>query len=529
MRLVLHIGDHFFERGTMMITLQNLSKKYVDEYVLSGVDLKIEAGKVLGLIGANGSGKSTLLKILNGDASISATGGYEGEIRIAGDPVRIRNHLEARTYGISMVHQELALLGDMSVASNIKMNNESTIASVLPKPFQYLNRRKNHQEADRALERISVQMPINEEVGNLSTNQKQFVEIARELDHRSLKLLMLDEPTSALNVQETRNLLNRIREMAEQGIAVIFVSHRLEEITEICDTITVLRDGRIVASYDRPSFDIRTLTYDMIGENVIKTHKSVKSGTRSPIFEFSFQESMEQADLSVLEGEILGITGLAGNGKENYARYVMGLNPMPGSMRFHGEKYLPKERYFGRQIGYISDDRSSVSLLAHAPVWKNMVFGATECHPEFLRFSSLRGLSPLNDKKIKEYTEKMTASLMIRTSGVNQAVRELSGGNQQKVCIARALTMQSEMLIVEEPTRGIDVFSKERILQHLLELNAVHGTTILITSGEVEELVRICDRIVVLFENRIEYIAEGEMDAEKISKAMFGQTVSEAK
>lgn len=512
----------------MLLQIRKLSKKYTNEYVLSDINLQIVPGQIHGIIGANGSGKSTFLKILNGDESIASTGGYDGEILLDDQAIHIISHHDAIRNGIAMVHQELALLNDLSVASNIKMNRENLVSLPLPKGLHWVDDKENQKQAAETLGRISVEIDPKEIVDRLTTNQKQFVEIARELDNDRLKLLMLDEPTSALNVRETENLMARLKELASQGLAILFVSHRLDEVVQLCDTVTVFRDGHLISTYDRPAFDIEKFTLDMIGENVVKAQKRMNSRDKKTLISFRYDEDAKDeksADLDVFEGEILGITGLAGNGKERYSKSLMGLIPMKGKIRFDGQQITPgQEKNINRHgLYYLSDDRARVSLLRESPVWKNIVFGAEKKHPEFLRAPWLRGLSPIKRDVVQNFTEEMIKELHIVTTGADQRVGDLSGGNQQKVCIARALTMDPKALFVDEPTRGIDIFSKEVILNLLLQMNESRGTTVVITSGEIDELIRVCDRIAVIYENRVFAILEGQMDIEELTYAMFGR------
>lgn len=515
-----------------MLTIRNLSKKYTSEYALREIDLTIQSGKIHGIIGANGSGKSTLLKILNGDASILDTGGYEGVIEVKGEPVSIRSHHDAIRNGIAMVHQELALLDELSIASNIKLNRENLRTQPLPSGLRLVDEKKNQEEAADTLQRISVSLDPAQSVESLSTNQKQFVEIARGLDNDKLLLLMMDEPTSALNVRETENLLVRLRELADHGLAILFVSHRLDEVVQLCDSVTVFRDGRRISTYDRSEFDIERFTIDMVGENIVKAQKRVGKTSREPLVSFCFQEADEgkkTADLEILRGEILGITGLAGNGKEQYSKSIMGIVPMQGEIRIEGKRLQPgDERNIDRyNLCYLSDDRGRVSLLRESPIWKNMVFGTEKRHKHFLRFPILGGLSALNHEKIKVHAQNLIKDLHIVSTGADQKVGDLSGGNQQKVCIARALTMDADFLLVDEPTRGIDVFSKEVILNLLLQMNEEKNTTVVITSGEVEEMIRVCDRIAVIYENRVFCVLDGEINLEELTMAMFGRSMHE--
>ena len=296
-----------------MLEVKQLSKSFEGNYVLKNVSLSIEAGEIYGLIGANGSGKSTLMNILNGNEKIRRTGGYEGEILIDGKEIRIENRAQSEAQGIAMVHQELALFAGMTVGENIKINRENVKGRGLFVPeLAYVDQKKNREDAARTLERIGTDLDPDSPIDSLALNQKQFVEIARELDNQNVRLLMLDEPTSSLNITETKGLLACIREIAREGIAVLFISHRLDEIMEVCDRVSVLRDGELISTYKKEEFDAARFADDMVGREIVKAarHETQSGGQVL----FSYEGLPDNQTLDILEGEILGITGLAGQG-----------------------------------------------------------------------------------------------------------------------------------------------------------------------------------------------------------------------
>ena len=299
-----------------MLEVRNLSKNFDGNYVLRGIHLKIDDGKVYGLIGANGSGKSTFMNILNGNDVIVRSGGYEGRVCIDGEEIQIGNHSQSAAHGIAMVHQELALFYGMTVTENIKINHENVKFADGPiSEFAYVDGKKNREDAAAALERIGSGLNPDQYVDRLSLNQKQFVELARELDNRNVRLLMLDEPTSSLNITETRGLLKCIREIADSGISVLFVSHRLEEIMEVCDTVSILRDGELISTYEKSEFDIRRFADDMVGQEIVKAQKE-KTHEDGPVV-FRYKNIRNRGgDLDIKKGEIFGITGLAGQGQD---------------------------------------------------------------------------------------------------------------------------------------------------------------------------------------------------------------------
>lgn len=512
-----------------MLEIKNMSKQFDGNYVLKNVNMTINAGQIYGLIGANGSGKSTLMNILNGNENIVKTGGYEGTVLIDGTAVKITNHQVSLDLGIAMVHQELALFPGMTIAENIKINREKVkVQFPFLDEFSYLDYKKNHQEAQVTLESIGAQLDLQRRVDGLTLNQKQFVELARELDNSSIRLLILDEPTSSLNITETKILLECIRGIAARGIAVIFISHRLEEIMDVCDVVSVLRDGELISTYTKECFAISKFADDMVGKKIVKAHRRSNAHSDKTIMRFESIDDCENC-LEIREGEVLGITGLAGQGQELYAEGLFGLKPASYKVSYKNELITKgnTQELTNKGIYYLSDDRVKTSLFRESPVWKNIIFGTELRQQNFLLWSTVPSLSFLNHKAIKNHTSKMIEKLNIVCSSSDQLVRELSGGNQQKVCISRAITYNPDLLFVNEPTRGIDIYSKELILDWLLRMNEENHTTVVITSGELEELIRTCDRIVVMYQGKVFKIFEDEMNLEEITLSLYGRNINE--
>lgn len=515
--------------GEDMLEVRNLSKSFDGNYVLKNVSIKIRAGEVYGIIGANGSGKSTFMNILNGNEAIVKTGGYEGSIRIDGREILIGNHSQSVLHGIAMVHQELALFPGMSVTENIKINRENVRKkSFLLPELAYIDQNKNREDSKRTLERIGADVEPSRLIDGLSLNQKQFVELARELDNHEIRLLMLDEPTSSLNITETKGLLKCVREIADSGISVIFISHRLEEIMEVCDTVSVLRDGELISTYDKPDFDVMRFADDMVGREIVKACSKKKEVGQKPVFCYENIKGTEKK-LEIYEGEIIGITGLAGQGQEQFLEGLFGLKDADYQAYYRDRKIEKGDTktLTGNGIYYLSEDRSSTSLFLDSPIWKNMIFGTEKRHPEFLCWPGCPALSFLRKDVVTSYAKEMIGKLNITCQGPDQKVRELSGGNQQKVCVSRALTFCPDMLYIGEPTRGIDIYSKELILDWILKINQEYKTTVVVASGELEELTRICDRIAVMYQGEVFRVFEGEEGLEELTLALYGRDMDE--
>lgn len=512
-----------------MLQVKNLSKQFDGNYVLKNVDITIRDGEVYGLIGANGSGKSTFMNILNGKSSITKTGGYEGHIYIDGKEVHIGNHMQSVSHGIAMVHQELALFKGMTVTENIKINRENVTNHGLGLPeLAYLDRKKNREDAEETLGRIGASLDPDQKIDKLSLNQKQFVELARELDNQNVRLLMLDEPTSSLNITETKMLLKCIREIAAAGIAVLFISHRLDEIMDVCDRVSVLRDGQLISTYEKTEFSETRFAEDMVGKEIVKANRKDRNVHTKDFF-FYKNINGTDAGLTVKKGEILGITGLAGQGQDQFTDGLFGLKKADYQVILDG-KEIKRGDYkslIRNGVYYLSEDRSTTSLFLDSPIWRNITFGTESRHPEFLKWKQCPPLSFMDKKAIEAHTREMIEKLNIVCQGPEQKVRELSGGNQQKVCVSRALTFQPDLLLIGEPTRGIDVYSKELILDWIQKMNRDYGTTVIVASGELEELIRTCDRIAVMYQGQVYKIFEGDVSLEELTLALYGRAVHE--
>jgi len=517
-----------------VLKVENLSKNFKEVKALDRIDFDLKKGEIHGIIGANGSGKSTFVNILFGSKHIRETGGYEGDIYIDKQRVDIKNPHDAMKLGIGMVHQELVLLGELDISSNIKINRENIIDKTkLLGDFALVDRDKNDEDAQRALLKLGVDINPRIRVKDISTNLKQFVEIAREIDKDKLKILILDEPTSSLNIEETKILLSNLKNIAESGISIIFISHRLEEIVDVCHRVTVFRDGRVVNRYNKEDYDINKMALDMIGKEVVQVIKERKNTAEENILSFNKVEVSygyrrhDNISLDIKKGEILGITGLAGHGQEIFGYGLMGLYDMKGDVIFKGEKITPGDidSIIQKGIYLLPDERKELGLLLNRSVWENLVFESYNKQKKFLKYPFLGRLSPLNHKAIRKYSKDIVEKLNIKIRDIDQKVSDLSGGNQQKVCIGRAITIDPEVLFVGEPTRGIDIYSKEIILDMLLELNQEKNTTIIIFSGEISELKRVCDRIVVMYNNQVFKVFDDDFDSEEFSLALSGRSL----
>lgn len=492
-----------------------IGKEYYGNKVLDDINLAIKPGEIHGIVGENGAGKSTLMNILFGMTVIHSTGGHEGQVSVSGEAVAIRSPMEAMGLGIGMVHQEFMLIPGYTITENIKLNREITkdniFSRVLGRRIKTLDVPAMNADGRRALDKLHMGIEEWTTVAGLPVGHMQFIEIAREIDKKNLKLLVFDEPTAVLTESEADNLLESMRALSASGIAILFITHRLHEIITACDNITVLRDGHLVAQRTKGSTDIYELAELMVGSRVgevIRTERpeTDKSKTVLSIRDLRVDmpgEPIKGVTIDVAEGEILGIGGLAGQGKLGIANGVMGLFPARGEVTFH-DKPIPLGNPAGaiaEGLAFVSEDRRGVGLLLDSSIELNIVFSAMQCRGDFLR--SIGPFKQLDGRKTRERALQLIKELDIRCLGPTQIARRLSGGNQQKVCVARALTLEPSLLFVSEPTRGIDVGAKKLVLQTLVRLNEEFGMTIVMTSSELAELRSVCDRIAVVTEGRI--------------------------
>ncbi|MCT4605571.1 MAG: sugar ABC transporter ATP-binding protein [Marinisporobacter sp.] len=517
-----------------ILEIKNLSKAFHHVQALKNVNLSFKKGEIHGIIGANGSGKSTLMNILFGNDIIKDTGGYEGAIFYKGKKVNIKNSNEAIKMGIGMIHQEFALIPSMSIAENIKICRENTYKAtdrLLSKSYSFIDHKNNEKDAKEILKRLGINVDTNIKIMNLSTNIKQFVEIAREMDKKDLEVLVLDEPTAVLNEKDGQKLMEILKEISKNGTTILFISHRLEEIKNLCDRVSILRDGEVVATYLKEHISIHELARDMIGYEVKKTCAKKRKLKKEAILSFKdfsvkmHGEEIKQINLNVYKGEILGVTSLSGHGKLALGYGIMGRYPVTGDITYkrYGLNVMEVKKNIVNGLYVLPDDRKNLGLLMEHSVEENIIFTGNQVKNMFSKNNLYKALGFMNHMETKEHTEKYIKEFDIKCSSKNQWVRELSGGNQQKVCIARALTIHPEVLFIAEPTRGIDIAAKEKILSMLLQINRTKDTTMVIASSELEELKRICDRIAVLCEGKLFEILPADASDMAFALALSGE------
>lgn len=520
-----------------LLEMKKISKDFFGNQVLSDINLTLNEGEVIGLVGENGAGKSTLMRILFGSTMIHETGGYGGQVILNGQEVHFTSPFDAIKAGIGMVHQEFSLIPGFTTTENILLNREpvkkNLVSDIFGDRLDTLNRAEMEQRAAEAIELMGVNVDRNMVISNMPVGHKQFTEIARELSKEQLRLLILDEPTAVLTEKEADALLASIRGMSERGIAIIFITHRLQEILSVCNRVVVMRDGVVVKDTSAEETDVQQITRWMVGREVsgaagasVRSHEDAKDILSiEKLWVDMPGETVRNVNLTVKEGEILGIGGLAGQGKLGIPNGIMGLYQAGGRVVFEGKEIPLNEprKCLDSSFAFVSEDRRGVGLLLDESLEWNIAFPSMQIQNKYLK-NYLGGLVKWRDEKaIREVTEKYIDELAIRCMSSKQKARELSGGNQQKVCLAKAFALSPRLLFVSEPTRGIDVGAKALVLEALRRFNRENGVTIVMVSSELEELRQSCDRIAIVSGGKIAGILPANASVEDLGALMLSQ------
>jgi galactofuranose transport system ATP-binding protein len=498
-----------------LLEIRGLTRSFPGVKALQGVDFTVRAGEVHALMGENGAGKSTLIKVLTGVVPRDA-----GMVALAGQPIHPRSPKEAEGLGISTVYQEVNLIPHLSVAENICLGRQPARLGVIR--WRALERR-----AEQALARVDLKLDVSEPVSSYSIAVQQLVAIARALDVAG-KLLILDEPTSSLDEKEVANLFRVLRRLREQGMGLVLVTHFLDQVYAIADRITVLRDGRHVGEYETSKLPKFELVSRMLGKAMAEMDAVQREGEKArterhedallELKQFGRAGSVGPIDLKVSRGEIVGLAGLLGSGRTETARLIFGIDHADrGEMYVGGRKVsIGSPRQAIRAgFAFTPENRKVEGIIPRLSVRENIV----------LALQGRRGaLRPLSRARQLELAEQYIQRLGISTPGPDQPVGNLSGGNQQKVLLARWLAMQPQLLILDEPTRGIDVGAKAEIEKLMQELRA-QGMAMIFISSELEEIVRSSARVVVLRDRA----KVGELQGREITEENIMRTIAGGK
>lgn len=494
-----------------ILELKNIHKSFPGVKALDNACLNVYPGKVMALMGENGAGKSTLMKVLTGIYSLD-----EGEIFYQNKQVNFNGPRHSQEAGISIIHQELNLIPELTIAENIFLGREITNS------FGGIKWSLMFDEAQILLDRLNVKHKPSQLLGELSLGEQQMVEIAKALSFKS-KIIIMDEPTDALTETETESLFTVIRELREEGYGIVYISHRLREIFDICDDITVLRDGKFIAERQVAKTDEDTLIELMVGRRLDEQYPRVKCKHGSKCLEVTNLTATDIDDISFIldHGEILGISGLMGAGRTELMKVIYGALPrLSGQVLLEGQAVNPRSPQQALDIGiaYISEDRKGDGLILGLSVKENM------------SLCSLKQLSSglqLDHTAEADAVDDFILLFNIKTPSRNQIIGNLSGGNQQKVAIAKGLMTRPKVLILDEPTRGVDVGAKKEIYQ-LINQFKEEGMSIILISSEMPEVLGMSDRILVMHQGRIsgEFMA-ADADQEKLMACAFGHHIME--
>jgi simple sugar transport system ATP-binding protein len=478
-----------------------------------GVDFTVRRGEIHALMGENGAGKSTLLKVLTG--ALSRDG---GEILLEGQPISPRSPAHAQTLGISTVYQEVNLIPTLSVAENLFLGRQ-------PKKWGKIDWAAMRRGAEAALSRLNVHLDVTRLLGSYSIAIQQMVAIARALDV-SAKLLILDEPTSSLDADEVRRLFDLLKQLRSEGLGIVFVTHFLGQVYEITDRITVLRNGKLVGEYLTKDLSKIELIQAMMGRELASFELGETGGEPPKARTIPFlqarklgrKSAVEEVDLDVAPGEVVGIAGLLGSGRTETARLLFGIDkPDHGEILIDGRRanLSSPRKAIQERFGFCPEDRKTQGIIPDLSVRENVA----------LALQSARGwMRAISKAKQREMADRFIKAINIATRDAETPVKNLSGGNQQKVILARWLASDPRFLILDEPTRGIDVGAKAEIQKLILSL-AKEGMSILFISSELEEVVRCCSRVVVLRDRRKVDELRGDVTEEQIMRSIAGGAV----
>jgi ABC-type sugar transport system ATPase subunit len=493
-----------------IIFARGISKRFGNTQALKGVDLIVQPGEVHALLGENGAGKSTLINILAGELQPDS-----GDVFISGERIRFKDPHHASSLGISVVYQELSLCPNLTAAQNISLHRAAD-SSVLSR----VDRKQLNSSALELLRQLGLfKLDVTVPVRSLSLGQRQLVEIAKALT-TNLRLLILDEPNSALTREESAHLFRVVRELREKGIAVVYVSHRLDETMQIADRITILRDGRLVDTAKRENFTIPLLIQKMVGREV--DHLFHREPLREPdtkralvVRQLNDRDVLKEISFELHVGEILGIGGLPGSGKDELVECLSGIRRFTGNVEIDGRRVTIRSTADVIRAGMalVPADRRNAGAFLVLSILDNVAAAS-------LRKVNSYGF--LRRMRMKDLADNYLSRMNLKAQSVEQRMGTLSGGNQQKVVLARGLATEPHILLLHEPTRGIDVGAKAEIYQVLNHL-AARGISILIVSSELPELIGQCDRILAMHNGRIagEY-SRREASEEKILASAMG-------
>lgn len=505
--------------GQELLSMRNISKNFPGVKALSHVDFTLRSGEIHALMGENGAGKSTLIKVLTGVEEFET-----GEIRIAGisRPIINKSPQEAQLNGISTVYQEVNLCPNLSVAENIFVGRA-------PRKRGHIDWKRMNQKAREMLAGLNIQIDVTKALENYSVAIQQMVAIARAVDV-SAKVLILDEPTASLDEQEVQKLFGVMRQLKSQGVGIIFVTHFLEQVYEVCDRITVLRNGALVGEYRVEELPRVQLVAKMMGKDfddlaTIKKEKALDKEEAKEVIvkakQLGCMGKIKPFDLTIHKGEVIGLSGLLGSGRSELARTLYGADKADaGNLEVKANKVHMSMPLQAMKAGmaFCPENRKDEGIIADLSVRENII----------IALQAKKGVFKLLSKKEQEaFTDRYIDLLQIKTAHRDVPIKQLSGGNQQKVILGRWLLTQPDFLILDEPTRGIDIGTKTEIQKLVVKL-ASEGMSVMFISSEIEEMLRTCNRMAILRDGqKVGELEEHELSEENIMKAIAGGGTNE--
>ncbi len=501
----------------LLFEMRGIVKRFPGVTALQDVSLSLRAGEVLALMGENGAGKSTLMKVLGG-----AYLPDEGTILVDGRTVTLRSVRDARRLGIALIHQELMLAPNLDITANIFLGNEASN----PRLFAPIHGGELSRRTAALLTRVGLQMPPHTPVSALTTGQMQMVEIAKALSLQA-RIIVMDEPTSSLTALESAHLFAIVRQLRSEGLGIVYISHRMEEVLQLADRISVLRDGRNVGDLQREAATHKAIVALMVGRELSghyfpSRHTPPADDVVLEVKELVVPGARTRVSFTARRGEILGFAGLVGAGRTELMQTIFGITPaLGGEMRLGGTPFAPRAPRDAIDAGVllVPEDRKRHGLVLSMSVAENTTLPSVE---------SLARWGVLDRAAERRVAEVQAARLGTKTPTVSHKVIGLSGGNQQKVVLAKWLALNPRVLILDEPTRGIDVAAKAEIYREIVGL-AERGITILTVSSELEEVIGLCDRVVVMHEGRIiGLVAREQLTQELVAELMTGRAEGDA-
>jgi rhamnose transport system ATP-binding protein len=493
--------------GALVLEMRNISKRFGATQALSDVSLQLRRSEIHALLGENGAGKSTLIKIMTGIQPPDS-----GEILLDGQPIQLASSQDAQRYGIAAMYQEPMIFPDLSVAENIFIGHRNR--------GKIVDRRKMEREARAVLDRLGVQIEVDEPARGLTLAEQQTVEIAKAIS-LDVRVLIMDEPTASLSAHEVRRLFRIIDNLRAQGVAILFISHRMDEVFEISDTVTILRDGQWISTRPRAELTPRMAIRDMVGRQVVEIYHRARrepGEVRLKVEGLTKDGAFEDISFEIHAGEVLGFAGLVGARRTDVGLALFGIAPADrGTVTLDGQaaNVSSPRQALDRGIAYSTEDRRQLGLIMGQSISNNIIL------PSLQRFLDRFGLIKRDDEEQVAETYRML--LKIRAASVDVPTASLSGGNQQKVVISKWLETRPKVLILDEPTRGIDVGAKVEVHQLIDEL-AGQGMAIMLISSDLPEVLAMSDRILIMREGRqMAILDHAEATQEKVLAHAMGQ------